>query len=168
MLKKRIEYKDFLGQPRAKDLYFNLSESDVQRMMLKEAYFVADADGNVDPDQVRNGMVARIEGVMERGIGKEIVELFDWLVTHAYGEILDDGETFDNNNPERYAAWTKTASYDVFFTTLVNDTDMMTEFFNGIFPKNFLGKKTENKQDPEFSRHREELAARAARENPTV
>ena len=95
------------------------------------------------------------------------MELFDWLVKSAYGVILDDGETFDNNNPERYRLWTKTASYDKFFTMLVNDTDLMTEFFNGVFPKDFLA-SPETKQDPEFSRHREELAARAARENPTV
>ena len=167
MLKKRVEYIDYLGQPRSKDLYFNLSKSDVTRMMMLETSFATKEDGTVDESQIRNGFVSRIQGVMERGNGKEIVELFDWLVESAYGVILDDGETFDNNNPERYRLWTKTASYDKFFTTLVNDTDLMTEFFNGVFPKDFLA-SPEAKQDPEFSRHREELAARAARENPTV
>ena len=77
MLKKRVEYIDYLGQHRSKDLYFNLSKSDVTRMMMLETSFATKEDGTVDESQIRNGFVSRIQGVMERGNGKEIVALFD-------------------------------------------------------------------------------------------
>lgn len=162
MLKKKIEYKDYMGQQRSKILYFHISMTDAQRMILKESTLVGDESGDMDKAEVRDGLSARIQGVMDRGQGAEMLELFDWLVSNAYGIIEDDGETFAKST-EIYEKWTRTASYDAFFNKLMMSTEMMTEFINGIFPEELRG--DDQKLDPEFARHREALASR---ENPTV
>ena len=164
MLKKRVEYKNFLGNPMVKDLYFHISATDAQRMMMRETTFVTDESGEIDKDKIREGLSARISATMNRGIGKEILELFDWLVENAYGIIGDDGESFEKSS-EVYKAWTKTASYDAFFTNLLQDTDAMTEFVNGIFPEELRKRGEESKLDPEFAAHRAALASRGI---PTV
>lgn len=160
MLKKKIEYKDFLGNDRAKTLYFHISTSVAARMVMSEATMDVENFDSVDKAQVsdiRDGLAVRIRGVASRGNGGELLELFDWLVQHAYGEIEDDGETFAQS-PERYNKWRQSASYDAFFNELVTDTDMMSEFVNGVFPEE-LQMKGEN-LDPEFKTHRKNMDSR--------
>ena len=153
MLKKTVEYSDFLGNQRSKVLYFHLTQTDLQRMIMAESYTDNTRDED-DPDRVRETLTKRIQGVADRGNGKELLELFDWLVQNSYGIIDEDGETFTKSE-EIYQKWTMTASYDAFFTNLMNDTDAMTEFVNGIVPRDL-----KEKADPEFKRHAEELASR--------
>lgn len=162
MLKKNIEYKDFFGNDRKKTLYFHISTTEMLRMVMAESDVDTDAlpEGMsaVDPQAakyVKDGLSKRIKGVMTRGKGGEILELFDWLTAHAYGEIGDDGETFVQSK-ETFEAWTHTASYSYFFERLVTETDLMTEFVNGVFPEEMMAKA--EALDPEFARHREALA----------
>lgn len=155
MLKKKIEYKDYFGNDRTKTLYFHISTTVATRMVMSEATMEIEdlekADDKPKVSDVRDGLSARIRGVARRGNGREILDLFDWLVQHAYGEIEDDGETF-NQSPEIYDRWKKTASYDEFFNRLVTDNDMMVEFINNVFPSE-MRMRGEN-LDPEFKSHR--------------
>lgn len=163
MLKKNVTYTDYFGFEKTKTLYFDISAADMLRMFMNEADIDRDAmPEGLDPSDpeaakyVKEGLSKRINDVVKNGRGKEILELFDWLVAAAYGEISDDGESFDQSE-YLYEQWTKTAVYKKFFEALVTDTALMTEFVNGIFGDAL---KNETK-DPEFARHREELAKRA-------
>lgn len=157
MYKKTVEYVDFSGNERRKTLYFVITESNQIRMMMNEMEMEVE-DGNIDPDKVRSGLQARINGVMDRGKGSEMLELFDWLMSYAYGEIEDDGEAFVQSL-EIYEKWKNTASHNKFFTELMNDTQMMIDFTNGILPKVVWDDEEFDKikEDPEFKRHREKL-----------
>lgn len=144
-------------------MYFHISKTRATRMILSEADIdLSDYEEGKEPDvgKVRDGLSSRIRGVMSRGKGSEILELFDWLVSNAYGEIGDDGETFEQSD-ELYKKWMNTASYDKFFSDLVTDTDQMTEFVNKIFPEEL--QMAEKNLDPEFATHRKRLEENQSR-----
>lgn len=159
MLKKKIAYKDYLGNERTRTLYFHISTTVATRMVMSEATLNVEEVEGEDPkvSDVRDGLAARIRGVAERGNGREMLDLFDWLVQHAYGEIEDDGESF-NQSQEVYDKWRKSASYDAFFSELVNDTGKMTEFVNKVFSEEL--RINQENLDPEFKRHREAMDSR--------
>ena len=159
MLKKKIAYKDYLGNERNRTLYFHISTMVATRMVMSEATLdVEEVDGEKPKvSDIRDGLAVRIRGVAERGNGREMLELFDWLVQHAYGEIEDDGETF-NQSQEVYDKWRKTASYDAFFGKLVHSTEQMTEFINKVFSEEL--RINQENLDPEFKRHREAMDSR--------
>lgn len=159
MLKKKIAYKDYLGNERTRTLYFHISTTVATRMVMSEATLNVEEVEGEDPkvSDVRDGLAARIRGVAERGNGREMLDLFDWLVQHAYGEIEDDGESF-NQSQEVYDKWRKSASYDAFFSELVNDTDKMTEFVNKVFSEEL--RINQENLDPEFKSHRKAMDSR--------
>lgn len=159
MLKKKIAYKDYLGNERTRTLYFHISTTVATRMVMSEATLDVEEVEGEDPkvSDIRDGLAVRIRGVAERGNGREMLDLFDWLVQHAYGEIEDDGESF-NQSQEVYDKWRKSASYDAFFGELVNDTDKMTEFVNKVFSEEL--RINQENLDPEFKRHREAMESR--------
>lgn len=159
MLKKKIAYKDYLGNERSRTLYFHISTTVATRMVMSEATLdVEEVDGEKPKvSDVRDGLAARIRGVAERGNGREMLDLFDWLVQHAYGEIEDDGESF-NQSKEVYDKWRKSASYDAFFGELVSDTDKMTEFVNKVFSEEL--RINQENLDPEFKQHRKTMESR--------
>ena len=159
MLKKKIAYKDYLGNERTRTLYFHISTTVATRMVMSEATLNVEEVEGEDPkvSDVRDGLAARIRGVAERGNGREMLDLFDWLVQHAYGEIEDDGESF-NQSQEVYDKWRKSASYDAFFGELVSDTDKMTEFVNKVFSEEL--RINQENLDPEFKSHRKAMESR--------
>lgn len=159
MLKKKIAYKDYLGNERTRTLYFHISTTVATRMVMSEATLNVEEVEGEDPkvSDVRDGLAARIRGVAERGNGREMLDLFDWLVQHAYGEIEDDGESF-NQSQEVYDKWRKSASYDAFFGELVNDTEKMTEFVNKVFSEEL--RINQENLDPEFKSHRKAMDSR--------
>lgn len=157
MFKKVVKYTDFNGNEKSRSLYFHISMSDAHRMIMEESVIVRKDDTKEHTDdnmEVFEGLSSRIRAVMDRGIGKEILELFDWLIQKSYGEIAEDGETF-KKSPGVYENWKSTASYDAFFNDLMTDTNAMTEFVNNIFPK-----EMREMQDPEFKSHQAALDAR--------
>lgn len=151
MFKYTVKYKDFLENERERTLYFTIPEADTIRMIAREM------NVNTDDEDLRYGFKTRIEQTVAGGNGGEIMELFDEFIKASYGIIKDDGETFDRG-PEVYEEWTKTASYQKFYETLMTDTDLMIDFVNGIFPADQMA---EVQNDPEFKRHREALEERS-------
>lgn len=159
MLKKKIAYKDYLGNERTRTIYFHISTTVATRMVMSEATLDVEEVEGKDPkvSDIRDGLAVRIRGVAERGNGREMLELFDWLVQNAYGEIEDDGESF-NQSQEVYDKWRKSASYDAFFGELVSDTDKMTEFVNKVFSEEI--RINQENLDPEFKSHRKAMDSR--------
>lgn len=159
MLKKKIAYKDYLGNERTRTLYFHISTTVATRMVMSEATLNVEEVEGGEPkaSDIRDGLAVRIRGVAERGNGREMLDLFDWLVQHAYGEIEDDGESF-NQSQEVYDKWRKSASYDAFFSELVSDTDKMTEFVNKVFSEEL--RINQENLDPEFKSHRKAMESR--------
>lgn len=152
MFKTTVNYTDLLDNKRSKALYFHIFKHKAERMALEDV-----SVDKQDPSEVVGGIQARIISVFQIGTVEQILELFDWLVKESYGVIEDDGETFVQSE-EDYDRWTQSASYDAFMSKLRRDSEFQQKFVNGIFDL-----KEDQQNDPEYARHREELAKRLVR-----
>lgn len=149
MLKKEVVYEDFDGETQTKVLHFNLTKAELSRMIMDEMTF-----GENEDDEPVNGLSERINNVIARRSGKELMEMFDWLIEKSYG--VREGERFVKSE-ELFEEFTQTAAYDAFYMELLTDTDAMIEFVNGVMPKDVAERM---KDDPEFQRHTKELRDR--------
>lgn len=154
MIKRTVTYEDFNGVTHTEDLYFNLTKTEMSKIVLEEAKF--DPDGNQDEESM-NAFSDRLREIGRSGDGKKIIDMFEWLLKISYGEKSEDGRRFVKND-EVYEDWRYSASYDQFWQDLMlSETGDMVEFINGIIPADLM-KAAEN--DPEFQSHRKALEGR--------
>lgn len=118
MLKKTITYKDFDGNDRSEDFYFNLSKAEVLEMELG----------------VTGGMTQMINRIVSAQDGKRIIEAFKEIILKAYGEKSPDGKRFIKSE-ELATAFSQTEAYSQLFIELATDVDAATNFVNGIIPQ---------------------------------
>ena len=78
MLKKAITYKDYNGNERSEDFYFNLSEAEVMEMEMSTA----------------GGLAEMIRGIVAAQDAPAIIKIFKDLILKAYGEKSPDGKRF--------------------------------------------------------------------------
>lgn len=117
MIKRTIEYIDYLGQERTEDFYFNLTRAEVMEM---ETMF----DG---------GLGEHIKSLI-RGLKQpEIVQIFKMIILKSYGEKSPDGRRFIKS-PELSKAFSETEAYSILFNELATDGKAAADFINGIVP----------------------------------
>lgn len=148
MYKHVVKYEDFLGNSKSAVLYFNISKSRAQRMFLEESTVtqVTDENGKVSSEVIHDGLSARIKRTVEYGTGKEILDLFDWILRNSYGEIADDGESFVQSD-ELYEKWTCSASYDALMSEFMENPNILDKFVKSVFPKEMLKNIDDGKKD---------------------
>lgn len=130
MFCKKITFKDFMGQERTQDFWFGLTQTDITRL----------------DTVIPGGLKAKLEGVMARKDGQEIMDTFDMLIEKSYGVLSDDGVHF-RHSPEIAAAFMDTNAYDRFFVELVTDPNAAAAFVNGIMPPEFEKILKENEKN---------------------
>lgn len=119
---RTIEYKDYDGNMRKEDFYFNLSKAELMEMELS-------TDGGFDQ------WIRRIANAQNM---PELIKLFKSLILMSYGEKSLDGKSFikvDKDGRKLADAFEQTAAYSVLFMELVTDTDAATEFINSVIPE---------------------------------
>lgn len=117
MLKKTIEYKDYNGNTRKEDFYFNLTEAEVTEMELS----------------VEGGLVEMINRIVAAQNGKQIIDTFKEVIQKAYGEKSPDGRQFIKN-PEVWNKFAQTEAYSKLFMELATNAKAASDFVNGITP----------------------------------
>lgn len=121
---KTIEYKDYSGNQRKEDFYFNLNEAEIMEMELSK-------DGGFDQ------WITRIANAQNT---PELIKLFKGLILMAYGEKSLDGKKFIKVDPvtgrRLSEEFEQTAAYPVLFMELATNTEAATEFINHIIPEN--------------------------------
>ena len=134
MLVKTITYKDFNGEERTEDFYFNLTEAELTEMSLS----------------VNGGLDAYIKRIIAAQDTAELIKLFKELIQKAYGEKSLDGKRFIKNS-ELLEAFMQTNAYSDFFMELATDSKAASDFVNGIIPSNIEEelKKTQAAQGAE-------------------
>lgn len=134
MLVKTMTYKDFNGEERTEDFYFNLTEAELTEMSLS----------------VNGGLDAYIKRIIAAQDTAELIKLFKELIQKAYGEKSLDGKRFIKN-PELLEAFMQTNAYSDFFMELAKDSKAASDFVNGIIPANLEEelKKTQAAQGAE-------------------
>lgn len=117
MLKKTITYKDYLGNEKTKDCWFNLSKSEIMEMELSTP----------------GGLTATLNKVIAAQDAPSIIKIFKDLVLKSYGVISPDGEQFIKSEQLR-TEFSQTVAYDQLFMELATDAEKAAEFVNGIIP----------------------------------
>lgn len=121
---KTIEYKDYDGNMRKEDFYFNLSEAEIMEMQLSK-------EGGFDQ------WITRIANAQNT---PELIKLFKSLILMTYGEKSLDGKSFIKIDPvtgrKLSEQFEQTAAYSVLFMQLATNTEAATEFINKVIPEN--------------------------------
>lgn len=117
MLKKTITFKDYNGNERTEDYYFNLTQAEVTEMELS----------------VDGGLVEMIKRIVAAQDGKQIIAVFKDLILRAYGEKSPDGRRFIKNQEIR-DNFAQTEAYSKLFMELATDADAASAFVKGIIP----------------------------------
>lgn len=118
MLKKTITYKDYDGNERTEDFYFNLSKAELAEMEFS----------------VDGGFVRMVEKIIAEKNMKRLAEIFKDLVLKAYGEKSPDGRRFIKNQELR-DSFSQTEAYSILFIELASNAEAAAAFVNGIVPE---------------------------------
>ena len=113
-----MTYRDYDGNERTEDFYFNLTKAEITEMEMSR-------DG---------GLVKMIEKIVAEQDVKRIIEIFKDLILDAYGEKSADGRRFIKN-AEIKEAFSQTEAYSDLFMELASNADAAAEFVNGIIPQ---------------------------------
>lgn len=125
MFKKTVKYADWNGVEKEKDLYFNLTETELNKLQMS----------------FPGGLGWILDKIVKEKDNVEIIKMFDIVVEKSYGVKSPDGERFMKGN-DIYKAFEESVAYDEFFKWLVVDNNAAT-FFNSIIPPEFAAKMKE-------------------------
>lgn len=117
MLKKTIKYKDFNGNEREEDFYFNLMQSEIAELELSTV----------------GGFTESIQKIIQTQDGPEIIKQFKKIILKSYGEKSADGKRFIKSD-ELSEAFSQTNAYSELFMELATDDEAASVFINGIVP----------------------------------
>jgi len=118
MLKEKIKYTDYNDIEREEEFFFNLTKAEVAEMELS----------------IEGGLVEKINRIIEKKDGAEIMKLFKEVILKAYGEKSPDGKRFVKST-ELSEAFAQTEAYSDLFMRLAMSPDSAAVFINGITPK---------------------------------
>lgn len=120
MIKKTITYKDFNGNDRTEEFYFNLTKAEVTRMEMSTT----------------GGMAEMIQRVIAAQDAPSLIRIFEEMIQKSYGVKTPDGRGFVKRK-EDLENFMATEAYSQLFMELVTDADSAAEFVNGIIPSDF-------------------------------
>ena len=117
MKKETITYKDYNGNERTEDFYFNLTKAEVMKMEMS----------------TKGGLAEMIQRIVAAQDQPAIIKVFEDLIQKAYGVKTPDGRGFVKR-PEDLEAFVSTEAYSELFMKLATDADAASKFVNGIVP----------------------------------
>lgn len=127
MLKKDIKYTDLDGKEVTETHYFHLNKADLAEIELS-------FDG---------GLEATLRRIIETKNGREIMNLFKFVIKQAYGVRHEDGRQFIKSE-ENWESFVRTDAYSELFSELVTDAEKGAEFMRGVVPANLADQVEEN------------------------
>lgn len=123
MWKFTAEYEDWNGNPRKRELLFNMTVTEMMSLQ----------------NSVKGGIETYYERILNEQDNVSLYKRFEDLVRLAYGVKSDDGERFIKND-EVYNNLKESAAYDVFMQYLMTTSDGAAKFINGIMPQTVKSK----------------------------
>lgn len=118
MYKETVTYTDFDGNVRSETLHFNLTETELIEMQFTTA----------------GGLDKKLSEIIASGNQQTQITLFKDLVLKAYGVKSPDGRRMIKNKAVR-DEFTQTEAYNVFFMSLLTNTEKAIAFVKGIVPE---------------------------------
>lgn len=130
MIKQIVEFKDYNGEMRKEELYFELSEAEVVEMQFSE----------------KGGIVSYLRKILiEKDNGKTL-KYFKELLLTAYGEKSEDGRYFIKTQEVKNHLLYSPA-YSILFMKFARDSKAGFEFIKGIMPEGMSSAITDEPLD---------------------
>lgn len=135
MLKKTIKFEDYNGEQRSGVYYFNLTKSELTRW-------------NFDHPE---GIVPYMRKLMKENNYREILRVFEDLISMAYGVPDEDGLHF-RKSKALVEDFEDSPAYDELFMELVNDAEKFEAFVTALVPRD-LAEEIRKQQAEEAKKH---------------
>lgn len=121
MLTINLEYEDFDGQTKTKELSFNMTKRDL--VMLQGSK--------------KGGIESFYEEALKNEDTEAILGFFEDYIKRAYGEKVtsEDGTIRFAKSTKISEAFSQTAAYAELIFKLMSDEEFQTKFMNGVLPK---------------------------------
>lgn len=132
MIAKTVKYKDYNGNEREDQFFFNLTKAEITELELS----------------TKGGLADMIKGIVAAKDTPEIIRIFKKLLLKSYGEKTADGKRFrktDDNGQPLSIAFSETEAYSILFMELATDDEAAAEFVNGVMPAD-IDKETLKKE----------------------
>lgn len=117
MIKWPITYTNYNGETVTEDCYFNLNKAELIQMQF-------DANGAYS---------TYINRIVDERDFKTLGQEFRRIILGAYGKKSDDGRQFRKSDEMR-EEFEQSEAYATLYFDLLNDTDKMTKFIQGVLP----------------------------------
>ena len=119
MYNKTVTYKDYKGNTRTEDFYFNLNKAEIVELELS----------------TKGGLTVMMDRIIAAQDNATLFKIFKDLVSKSYGVLSDDGRKFVKNQ-EVLDDFMQTEAYSIIFSELATNAEAAAEFFNNVIPQN--------------------------------
>lgn len=119
MYNKTVTYKDYKGNTRTEDFYFNLNKAELVELELS----------------TKGGLTVMMDRIIAAQDNATLFKIFKDLVSKSYGVLSDDGRKFVKNQ-EVLDDFMQTEAYSIIFSELATNEEAAAEFFNNVIPQN--------------------------------
>ena len=119
MYNKTVTYKDYKGNTRTEDFYFNLNKAELVELELS----------------TKGGLTVTMDRIIAAQDNPTLFKIFKDLVSKSYGVLSDDGRKFIKNQ-EVLDDFMQTEAYSIIFSELATNAEAAAEFFNNVIPQN--------------------------------
>jgi hypothetical protein len=140
MLKKTVTYKDFLGEERTEDFYFNMNKSELTELELG----------------IEGGMSGLLKQIVVTEDINGIAQIFKKIILLSYGERSADGRYFRKVDLDGHALsnnFVGSPVFDDLFMGMFTDALSVATFIKGVMPEDVVAemdaKLAEDKDAPE-------------------
>lgn len=117
MLLKTISYKDFNGNEREEDFYFNLTPAEITEMELR----------------AKGGLQEVLGRIIKEQDSEKMIEYFKSIIRSSYGVKSTDGRNFIKND-RAWEEFESTNAYSKLFMELATNDIAASNFIKGIMP----------------------------------
>lgn len=133
MLKKVVTYKDFDGEERTDEFYFNLTPAECTELQLSK----------------EGGLSKLLSKIVTERNNEKLMEYFKKIILMSYGErTLDSkGRIIHLKNDRLREEFQSSAAFSAIYMELAFDDKAAADFVNGILPSN-LGEEVKEKALP--------------------
>ena len=118
MYNKTVTYKDYKGNTRTEDFYFNLNKAELVELELS----------------TKGGLTVTMDRIIAAQDNPTLFKIFKDLVSKSYGVLSDDGRKFIKNQ-EVLDDFMQTEAYSIIFSELATNAEAAAEFFNNVIPQ---------------------------------
>ena len=119
MYNKTVTYKDYKGNTRTEDFYFNLNKAELVELELS----------------TKGCLTVMMDRIIAAQDNATLFKIFKDLVSKSYGVLSDDGRKFVKNQ-EVLDDFMQTEAYSIIFSELATNAEAAAEFFNNVIPQN--------------------------------